>query len=62
MPCHTFREAVSARLDGEPLGMPDRALEHHLDGCVECATWSDRAARATRRARLAPAPAVPAKG
>lgn len=59
MPCHPYREAISARLDGEPLGMPARALEEHLAGCPDCAAWSDRAARTTRRARLAAAPPVP---
>ena len=59
MPCHPFREAISARLDGEPLGMPARELERHLDSCADCAGWSDDASRVTRRARLASAPAVP---
>jgi predicted anti-sigma-YlaC factor YlaD len=59
MPCHPFREAISARLDGEPLGMPTRVLERHLDTCSTCADWSEQASRVTRRARLAPAPAVP---
>ena len=59
MPCHPFREAISARLDGEPLGMPARELERHLDACSDCAGWSDEASRVTRRARLASAPAVP---
>ena len=59
MPCHTFREAISARLDGEPLGMPARELERHLDTCAACTGWSDEASRVTRRARLASAPAVP---
>ena len=59
MPCQTFREAISARLDGEPLGMPVRALDEHLAGCPECAAWADDAAVVTRRARLAPAPPVP---
>ncbi|MGY2127390.1 zf-HC2 domain-containing protein [Blastococcus sp. SYSU DS0617] len=59
MPCTPFREAISARLDGEPLGMPAGALEHHLRSCPDCAAWSERAALATRRARLAPAPVVP---
>lgn len=59
MPCHTFREAVSARLDGEPLGMPDRALDEHLAGCPACAGWAERAAVVTRRVRLAPAAPVP---
>jgi predicted anti-sigma-YlaC factor YlaD len=59
MPCHPFREAISARLDGEPLGMPARELERHLDTCSACAGWSDEASLVTRRARLASAPAVP---
>ncbi|RBY89354.1 zf-HC2 domain-containing protein [Blastococcus sp. TF02A-30] len=59
MPCHSFREAVSARLDGEPLGMPDRALDEHLGSCAACARWAEQAAVATRRVRLAPAGPVP---
>ena len=59
MPCPPFREAISARLDGEPLGMPARELERHLETCSDCAGWSDAASRVTRRARLASAPAVP---
>ncbi len=59
MPCHSFREAISARLDGEPLGMPAGELERHLDTCPACAGWSEDAARITRRSRLAAAPAVP---
>src|SRR3954469_8018401 len=54
-----FREAISARLDGEPLGLPAAELDGHLEGCPECRTWSADASRVTRRARLAPAPAVP---
>ena len=59
MQCPVFREAVSARLDGEPLGMSERALDEHLTGCAPCAAWAEDAARVTRRARLAPAPPVP---
>ncbi len=59
MACTEFREAASARLDGEPLGMPARALDEHLGDCADCAGWSRDAASVTRRARLAPAPAVP---
>jgi predicted anti-sigma-YlaC factor YlaD len=50
--CDRFREAVSARLDGEPLGMSAAALEHHLASCPDCARWADAATRATRLARL----------
>jgi predicted anti-sigma-YlaC factor YlaD len=54
-----FREALSARMDGEPLGMPASELDGHLSACPACAAWADDAARVTRRARLAPAPSVP---
>jgi predicted anti-sigma-YlaC factor YlaD len=59
MQCSTYREALSARLDGEPLGMPGRDLDAHLAGCPGCAAWAEAAAVVTRRARLAPAPRVP---
>jgi predicted anti-sigma-YlaC factor YlaD len=57
--CSSVREAVSARLDGEPLGMAEDALDQHLAGCAACAGWADAAAAVTRRARLAAAPEVP---
>jgi predicted anti-sigma-YlaC factor YlaD len=59
MQCSTFREAISARLDGEPLGMSSRELDEHLAACPGCTVWAADAARVTRRARLAAAPAVP---
>jgi predicted anti-sigma-YlaC factor YlaD len=59
MQCPGYREALSARLDGEPLGVPERALDEHLATCRACAGWADDAALVTRRTRLAPAPAVP---
>ncbi|SEK82734.1 Predicted anti-sigma-YlaC factor YlaD, contains Zn-finger domain [Blastococcus sp. DSM 46786] len=59
MPCHLCREALSSRLDGEPLGMPAEELDAHLAACADCAVWAAAAERVTRRARLAPAPAVP---
>jgi predicted anti-sigma-YlaC factor YlaD len=59
MQCAPFREAISARLDGEPLGMAPRSLDEHLAGCRSCSSWAQAAATVTRRARLAPAPAVP---
>jgi predicted anti-sigma-YlaC factor YlaD len=57
--CSTVREALSARLDDEPLGMPEQALDQHLSGCAACAGWAEAAALVTRRARLAAAPQVP---
>jgi len=59
MQCPAYREALSARLDGEVLGLPERMLDEHLAGCPDCAGWADDVALVTRRARLAPAPPVP---
>ncbi len=59
MQCAPVREAASARLDGEPLGMPAADLDRHLVACPGCAAWAEAAGQVTRRARLAPAPAVP---
>jgi predicted anti-sigma-YlaC factor YlaD len=59
MPCLPFREAISARLDGEPLGMPAAELDGHLATCAACADWTAEAGLVTRRARLAAAPPVP---
>lgn len=54
MRCDRFREAASARLDGEPPGLPDPALDRHLSTCTDCARWVDEATRLTRLARLGP--------
>jgi predicted anti-sigma-YlaC factor YlaD len=59
MQCSTYREALSARLDGEPLGIPARALDDHLAACPACAAWAAEAADLTARIRRAPAPAAP---
>jgi predicted anti-sigma-YlaC factor YlaD len=59
MHCDRFREAASARLDGEGSPVPAAALAEHLAGCPACASWESAAATVTRRARLAPAPQVP---
>jgi predicted anti-sigma-YlaC factor YlaD len=50
--CERFREAASARLDGEPIGMSASGLEHHLATCANCARWAADATRLTRQARL----------
>lgn len=59
MHCDRFREAASARMDGEGSPVPGDALDAHLDHCAACSTWVATAGTLTRRARLAPAPAVP---
>ncbi len=50
--CERFREAVSARLDDEPLGMSPVGLDAHLAWCSDCARWAETAARVTRLSRL----------
>jgi predicted anti-sigma-YlaC factor YlaD len=50
--CDRFREAASARLDGEPIGMSATVLDHHLTSCLDCARWLEAATRVTRQVRL----------
>jgi len=50
--CARFREAVSARLDGEPLGLSTASLDAHLGSCPDCAAWANAAADVTRRSRM----------
>jgi len=52
MNCARYREAASARLDGEPLGLSASALEHHLATCIDCARWLAAAERAGRSLRI----------
>ncbi|MGH8860172.1 MAG: zf-HC2 domain-containing protein [Jatrophihabitantaceae bacterium] len=52
MACDRFRDAASARLDGEPIGMSAANLDHHLARCHDCARWVAQATRLTRQARL----------
>lgn len=59
MACEPFRDALSARLDGEDPGMAPARLDEHLAGCPACRSWQEDAAEVTRRARLVPAPQVP---
>ncbi len=57
--CLQFREALSAGLDHEPLGMPASAVDSHLTGCPDCAAWYAAAVQVTRLARVAPAAPIP---
>jgi predicted anti-sigma-YlaC factor YlaD len=50
--CDRIREAASARLDGEPIGLSAAVLDHHLTTCVDCARWLEEATRLTRVSRL----------
>jgi predicted anti-sigma-YlaC factor YlaD len=57
--CDTCREAVSARLDGEPEPVPADATDAHLATCAVCRGWQEQAAVLTRGLRLRPAVDVP---
>jgi predicted anti-sigma-YlaC factor YlaD len=52
MSCEPYREAASARLDGEVPGMPSVVLDEHLARCQECSAWLDAATRAGRLLRV----------
>jgi predicted anti-sigma-YlaC factor YlaD len=52
MDCDRAREAISAQIDGEDLGLPSDAVAAHLAGCAGCAGWQRRAHPVSRRARL----------
>jgi predicted anti-sigma-YlaC factor YlaD len=52
MRCDRFREAASARIDDEPIGMSAAELDRHLVTCADCARWLDEAIQLTRRSRL----------
>ncbi|MEO6502612.1 MAG: zf-HC2 domain-containing protein [Jatrophihabitantaceae bacterium] len=52
MSCAPYREAASARLDGEVLGIPSVVLDEHLARCPECSAWLDTATRAGRLLRV----------
>jgi predicted anti-sigma-YlaC factor YlaD len=53
--CDQARLALSARLDGEPLGVPADRLGLHIDTCRACADWLTQAEQVTRTVRLQPA-------
>jgi predicted anti-sigma-YlaC factor YlaD len=57
--CDTCREAVSARLDGEPEPVPAAETDAHLATCAACRAWQQEAASVTRGLRLRPAVDVP---
>jgi predicted anti-sigma-YlaC factor YlaD len=52
MTCERYREAASARLDGEPLQMSAAVLDHHLATCANCASWLHAATDIGRTFRI----------
>jgi predicted anti-sigma-YlaC factor YlaD len=59
MNCEFYREAISARIDGELDGAEADALESHLALCGHCRAWADEGVRINRAARIGLAEPVP---
>lgn len=59
MECAAYREAVSARIDGEDTGLEAAAIDAHLAECPTCRSWADTAIAVTRSARIGLAEPVP---
>jgi predicted anti-sigma-YlaC factor YlaD len=57
--CETFREALSARLDGEPGPVSAEVVDRHLTTCAECRSWYGRAGAMRQLIAVRAAPAVP---
>lgn len=55
MRCTRFREAVSARIDGEDPGVPTGEVDSHLAECPDCRAWADAAASPALRSVAPPA-------
>lgn len=57
--CSVVREALSARLDGEPDDVPAAEVDTHIEHCAECRGWDTAAVELTRRTRSGLAPRAP---
>jgi predicted anti-sigma-YlaC factor YlaD len=56
MDCSVFREAISARLDGEESGLADEVFDAHLAGCADCRAWVEAAGALRGAVGRAPRP------
>jgi predicted anti-sigma-YlaC factor YlaD len=54
MRCIRFREAISARIDGEDPGLPTEEIDAHVAQCAGCRTWAGAAASPALRALASP--------
>jgi predicted anti-sigma-YlaC factor YlaD len=59
MDCDSAQSAISARLDGEDLGVDPADLADHLERCTTCRAFARDAEAMHREVRLARAPSVP---
>jgi predicted anti-sigma-YlaC factor YlaD len=58
MDCSSFRDAISARLDGEEAGLPDEGVDAHLAHCADCRGWAAAAGALDLVVGRAPRPDV----
>ncbi|GAA3751146.1 zf-HC2 domain-containing protein [Plantactinospora mayteni] len=56
MRCEQYREALSARLDGEEHPAERAGVDRHLATCAECRSWLDGATALNRLARTSVVP------
>jgi predicted anti-sigma-YlaC factor YlaD len=59
MTCEPWREAISARADGEPMNIEPRLVDAHLATCVSCRTFERNAHELGRGASVGTAPVLP---
>ncbi len=59
MECERWREAISARVDGEPGTIEERLVAAHQARCAGCQEFEDTAWAAKRSARMHVAPTMP---
>ncbi len=59
MSCARWRDAISARLDGEDPGVEPALVDAHLARCADCRAFESAAGQARRGQRVGPAPTVP---
>lgn len=57
--CERWREAISARADGEEPGIDDRLIDAHLDRCGTCRTFATAIDGSRRRLTVTPAAPMP---
>lgn len=57
--CAPYREALSARADGEAMPVAETALDAHLATCALCTAFAATSAELGRRIRVMPAEDVP---
>ncbi len=56
--CDRIREAISARLDGEEPGVPDRLIDEHVAECPSCNGFLDGVQRLNPELRVLPSPVM----